>query len=132
MKKSFFGYFLRKPIADEIAWFKSNENIAGYASLDGFIVINPYSKLSALEIQSVCRNEAIRLFLRNANIVPRIKLTEKQINFFLKTPYQDNPVEMKKTIIARIIANDPSAQDYTKKQKSVADTILKMAQQNEK
>ncbi len=131
MKKSYFGYLLRQPFKNENEWFKNNLNIAGYASQDGFIVINPHTKRNLCEIDSVCINEAIRLFMREANITPKIKLTNKQLNFFSGTAYEGNLIEMKKTIISRIIAGDPSAQNFTKAQKEVADTILKMAKKNE-
>ena len=131
MKKSYFGYLLRQPYKNENEWFKNNLNIAGYASQDGFIVINPHTKKNLYEIESVCINEAIRLFMRDANITPKIKLTKKQLNFFNGTAYEGNSIEMKKTIISRIIAGDPSAQNFTKVQKEVANTILKMAKKNE-
>lgn len=132
MIKSYFGYFSRKPIQEEILWFRENQNITGYASDDGFIVINPFSTLNKKEITSVYINEALRLFMRDHKINPKIKLTKKQINFFVGTAYEGRIIETKQTIVARIIAGDPSAQDVTPTQRMVANEICNLALENAK
>lgn len=131
MNRSYFGYSTRIANKAEFLWFKSNLNISGYASEDGKIVINPFATLSKDELDAVCINEAIRLFMREHKIEPRIRLTQKQLNFFRGTAYEGNNSELKKTIIARIVSGDPSAQDFTTHQKGVANEIHKLAQQNE-
>jgi hypothetical protein len=132
MIKSYFGYFSRKPVQEEILWFRENQNITGYASDDGCIVINPFSTLNKKEITSVCINEALRLFMRDHKINPKIKLTKKQTNFFIGTAYEGRIIETKQTIVARIIAGDPSAQDVTPTQRMVANVIYNLALENAK
>ncbi len=132
MIKSYFGYFSRKPVQEEILWFKKNQSITGYASDDGFIVINPFSTLNKKEIAAVCINEALRLFMRDHKINPKIKLTKKQTNFFMGTAYEGKIIETKQTIVARIIAGDPSAQDVTLTQRMVANEICRLAVKNAK
>jgi hypothetical protein len=131
MIKSYLGYSLREPNPEEILWFRKNPNITGYASDDGCIVTNPYTTLNKSELEAVCINEAIRLFMREHRIEPKIRLTQKQLNFFRGTAYEGNNSELKKTIISRIVSGDPSAQDFTAHQKRVANEIHKLAQQNE-
>lgn len=128
MKRSYFGYTIRIANEAEISWFESNLNISGYASDDGKIVINPFTTLCKDELDAVCINEAIRLFMREHKIVPRIRPTKRQLSFFRGTAYEGNNGELKKTIIARIVSGDPSAQDFTPHQKRVANEIQKLAQ----
>ena len=89
MSNSYFGYPLREAAQEELLWFRANLNIAGYACDDGFIVINPFSSLSEREINAVCINEAIRLFMRAYQINPNIELTPMQTSFFKGTAYED-------------------------------------------
>jgi hypothetical protein len=132
MMKSYFGYRLRKANEEEVLWLSKNPSVAGYASDDGYIVINPFSTLNKNEVNSVCINEALRLFMRDHQITPRIKITKKQKNFFMGTAYEGRVIETKQTIVARIIAGDPSAQDVTPTQRMVANEIFKLAVENEK
>jgi hypothetical protein len=124
---NYFGYQIREPFEEERKWFLNNLQVTAYASDDLFIVINPYTKLNSTEMNSVCINEAIRLFMRENKIVPKISLTKEQKNFFINTPYEGKKVEIRQTIIARIIAKDPSAQNFTKKQFKLANEILNLA-----
>jgi hypothetical protein len=130
MANSYFGYSLRRANKEETLWFEANRNISGYASNDRFIVISPFSTLNEKEIEGVCVNEAIRLFMWEHQINPQIELTQKQINYFKGTAYENKDNESKQTIIARIISGDPSALDYTDNQKNVANEIYKLAVKN--
>lgn len=130
MVSSHFGYQQREANQEESEWFEANANISGYASDDGYIVINPFSNLSKKELEGVCINEAIRLFMREHEISPKIQLTQLQTDFFKGTAYEGMPDAAKQTIIARIISGDPSALDYTTHQKKVANEIYKMAMKN--
>jgi DNA-binding sugar fermentation-stimulating protein len=130
LRHSYFGYTTRKSNDEENCWFKKNISISGFASEDKFIVLNPYAKLNSIEMNAVCLNEAIRLFMRDKTITPKIKLTKRQIDFFKNTAYEGCIMEMKQTIIARIISGDPSAQNFTPSQRKVADEIYTLAQNN--
>lgn len=130
MIKSYFGYFLRKATQEEERWFRVNQNVSGYASDDGRIVANPFSMLSEKELEGVCINEAIRLFMREHQINPKIELTKMQIDFFKGTAYEGRVDAARQSVIARIISGDPSALDYTAHQKKVAYEIYKLAVKN--
>lgn len=130
MIKSYFGYFPRKATQEEERWFRVNQNISGYASDDGCIVTNPFTVLSEKELEGVCINEAIRLFMREHEINPKIELTQLQSDSFKGTAYEGMSDAARQTIIARIISGDPSALDCTAHQKKVADEIYKMAMKN--
>lgn len=130
MTETYFGYQLRRATNEESLWFGVNRNISGYASDDGCIVINPFSTLSEKELEGVCINEAIRLFMREHQINPKIELTQMQADFFKGTAYENMADAARQTIIARIISGDPSALDYTAHQKKVANEIYKLAVKN--
>ena len=130
MGQNYFGYTTRCPTCEENSWFKMNITITGFASEDRFIVLNPFAVLNQVETNAVCLNEAIRLFMRDKSITPKIRLTKQQIDFFINTEYQDHIIEMKQTIVARIISGDPSAQNFTPSQKKIADEIYRLAQNN--
>lgn len=130
MVKNYFGYKQRAAYQEELEWFKANENVSGYASDDGHIVLNPFSNLSEKELEGVCMNEAIRLFMRENQINPKIELTQMQADFFKGTTYEGMTDAVKQSIIARIISGDPSALDYTDHQKKVANQIHKLALRN--
>lgn len=109
--KNYFtlGYEIRKPYQSEDDYFRKNPTVAGMAAEDGKIILNPYSNLSEDELGSVATNEAYRLFMRENEIVPNIKLSEEQLKQFANTPYKNMERETKQTIIARILSGDPSA-----------------------
>lgn len=130
MVKSYFGYKQRAAYQEESKWFEANKNVSGYASDDGYIVINPFSSLNEKEIEGVCINEATRLFMRENQINPKIELTQMQIDFFKGTAYEGMTDAIMQSIIARIISGDPSALDYTDHQKKVANEIYKLALRN--
>lgn len=129
---NYFGYRIRKPYPEEAEWFSKNLNIAAYSSDDYFIVINPYLKLNSAERNSLCINEGARLFMRKNKIIPKIRLTNEQKKYFKGTVYEGNSIAVRQTIIARIIAKDPSAKNITKKQIAIANEIIELAERNSK
>ena len=98
----------KKLYSGEDKYFKENPNVTGMMTEDNKVIINPYSNLSDEEKQVVIRNEIIRLNFKNNNIIPNIKITDKQREFFKNTPYETNEDAMKQTIMARVLTNDPS------------------------
>lgn len=106
-----FGYKVRKKLfPGEIEFFKKNPNTPGYASFEtDSIVLNPFTSLDAKQLSSLVDNEAIRLKMNKDKFVPsEFSFTPEQKQFFSKTSYNDNPVAMRQTILARIYANDNS------------------------
>jgi len=116
----YLGFRVRPPFPSECSWFAEHPEIAGYASEDGCIVINPEAKLNSSQIECVCLNEAYRLLMHRWKIVPKISLTSKQRESFRGTSYFDNEDALKQTIIARILANDSSAGKITDEQRGYA------------
>jgi hypothetical protein len=119
-------YGIRDPFPGELDYFKKNPTVSGMATEDNKIILNPFAALKPEEFQSVAENEAIRLFLKQKGIVPDFTLTKDQTKFFKGTEYEKNTEEAKKTLLARILTGDPSAQATTKEQRDFADKIKGM------
>jgi hypothetical protein len=131
--KSYFGYPKREPTKDESDWFKKNQKVGGRAVFeDGTIILNPYSKLSDVEKDSVAKNEGLRLWMNNNDVTPNIKITDEQKNAFVGTEYgkKGNEKFLKQTIISRIVSGDPSSL-ATEEQKKEAERIIKMTEQKQ-
>jgi hypothetical protein len=96
------------------------------ATEDNAIILNPFSKLSDQEKQSVAKNEAIRLWLKKNNVQPQFNLTPEQFKFFRNTEYgqSKDATPLKQTIIARILTGDPSVGNVTPMQKQWADWVM--------
>ena len=107
-------------------FFKNNPKVSGMAADDDKVILNPFSKLSLEEKQAVIQNENLRIFMRQNNVIPQVKITPEQKKFFNKTPYQNNEDAIKQTVIARFLSGDPSIQ-YTKEQKNEATRISTLA-----
>ena len=97
-------------------FFAGNPNVGGMAADDNQIVLNPYSKLKDTEKQSVALNEAYRLKMRQQNIIPEFALTPEQETTFRGTPYEQNPLEARRSLVARMLTGDPSAGRVTPEQ----------------
>jgi hypothetical protein len=121
------GYATRPATRAERDWFSRNLRVAGYAAEDRAIVLNPCRKLSKQERRSVCLNEAIRLLMREWSVVPEVALTKKQLSLFRGTAYQDDDAALRQTVIARIIAGDPSSGAPTAEQLGYANCFRQIA-----
>jgi hypothetical protein len=120
------GYQTRGLFAGEDTYFKQNPNVAGMATEDGKIIINPYSTLSNTEKKAVVKNEAFRLYMRENNVVPNFAITPQQKEAFKNTEYGGNETALKQTIVARILTGDTSAL-ATPEQKAEAKRIQQQA-----
>ena len=105
---------IRTPYDSELKYFKSNPNVAGMAAEDDAVILNPFSKNSEEQQRAVTMNEKARVYMRANNITPDYELTEQQKEKF--KDYGDIG-NIKRTIAARILTNDPSALDMTEAQK---------------
>ena len=115
-------------------YFKSNPQVSGMAwggglnnsdpSIPRSVVLNPYSKLSPQESNSVIQNEKIRHQMDESKwssdfeITPEQKIWSKQLG-----AYATNPQKLRETIVARLASNDyvPSP---TNEQKQLANTFM--------
>jgi hypothetical protein len=124
-KKVLNRYEIRQPYESESLYFKMNPKVSGMASEDNRIVLNPYSQLSQSESDAVAKNEGIRLYLRENQINPDFEVTENQKQYFNNTPYSDDDLAVRHTILARILSGDPSIKEVTPRQRIWADWIAK-------
>lgn len=115
---------MRDPYESELKFFKSRPEVAGMATEDNKIILNPYTKLSKQEQQAVANNEALRLFMKATKVAPDFKLTPEQTEFFKNTEYEKDPIAAKQTILARILSGDPSAKNVTAEQQKAAQDLL--------
>jgi hypothetical protein len=116
-------FFVRRPSPDELTWFKVNPDIAGYASEDNYVVLNPFSKLTITESASIVINEGVRLMMRAFKLAPHFQITATQRKRFSNTIYESNSISLCETILARIIAGDPSSENPTELQLGYAQAI---------
>jgi len=125
-RPSVYGVEQRDPYESELEFFRKNPSVAGMASEDNRIVINPFSKLSEKELDAVRMNEAARVYMRSMSL-PRFSLTKEQSETLSGTEYGNaKSSDRKATVIARIISGDPSAGKATDEQRSVAAMVMQM------
>jgi len=120
--QTFFGYETREPYPDELKYFRNNPAVSGMATEDGRIIFNPFSQ--GVNRESVGRNEAARLWLRQNKVDPSFDMTQKQQSFFVGTPYEKDSLSAKHSILGRIISGDNSAMDITENQRKWADWLM--------
>jgi len=108
-KNKVYGFEVRQPFNMELNYFNENPNVAGMATEDNRIILNPNSKLNKQQKDAVLKNEASRLHMRSMGTTPQFELTPQQVESFKGTPYEGNPDAMKQTIVGRIISGDSSA-----------------------
>ena len=114
--KGIYGVGLRDQLfPGEDEYFKANPHVAGMAADDNKVIINPYSKISEKEKESVMLNEAARVHMRNKLIdAPNYDLTPEQTEKF--GSYSQDINDIRQTIAARILSGDPSAGQPTQAQ----------------
>jgi hypothetical protein len=126
----------REPEKGELSFFKKRPEVAGMATEDNKILLNPFSKNKPSEQQAVAKNEALRLFMKIQKINPEFELTQEQQDFFKGTEYGSDPQAAKQTILARILSGDPSAKNASPEQlnaaKELESTIMQFAPRGQK
>ena len=108
-----WGYNMRAPYAPEDAFFKGRPEVGGMAAEDGSIVINPYSPLDRSERDSVARNEAARLFMRDNKFDLDFEISPNQRAYFDGTEYEGRDNDIRSTLLARALTGDKSAGELT-------------------
>jgi hypothetical protein len=119
------GVQMRKPYEGEIKYFKENPKVAGMATEDGKVILNPYTNLRPDEYQSVATNESARLLIKKEpSLRPDFELTDQQMRFLDSTTYRNaSDADRKATIAARILSGDPSAGVPTPEQQVYVETL---------
>jgi hypothetical protein len=126
-KGGYVTELMREPVDTELEYFKNNPTVAGMATEDNKVILNPYSKLSPKEKEAVALNEAARVKMRtNPELTPNFELTPEQTKFLNSNTYSKaSDTDRKATIAARILSGDPSAGTPTKEQLKFVDTLKK-------
>lgn len=117
-------YGVRDPYKSELEFFKKRPEVAGMATDDSKIILNPFSTLSKNELNSVLQNEALRIFMRQNEVNPSFDLTKSQMEAFRGSEYENDSNASKQTILARILTGDPSAKDASLDQTIEAQSIM--------
>lgn len=129
------GYPIVEPDEELLKWFKENPQTAGMQWGAGkndsptdtprSIVLNPFSKLSKEQQMAVAKNEAIRHFIDEKQIIPKFNLTPEQEKSFAGTQYGkiEDKTPLKQSILARILTGDESAGKITPMQQKWADWV---------
>jgi hypothetical protein len=108
----------------EESYFKANPNVAGMATEDNYVVLNPYSNLSPQQQSSVKANEAARLYMRQFG-TPDVSLTNEQQANLAGTTYANAPKEAQQaTILARVLSKDKSGGIPTMEQSEAIKNML--------
>lgn len=113
--------YIRDPFESELEFFKKNKHVGGMATEDGKVILNPFSSLSPAEKEAVALNESARLYLRRIG-APSFSLTDAQKSKFKEYGSED---DIKSTIAARILSNDPSVSDATDQQIKYVNRFLR-------
>ncbi len=120
-----YGVDERKPFESETKYFQANPHVAGMAAEDDRVVINPFSRLSPQELNSVRLNEAARIHMRRGQ-APTFDLTPQQAQFLDTTAYKGaKDADRKGTIAARLLSGDPSAGTATQQQSEYVKALRK-------
>ena len=80
------------------------------------ITINPDIMGDTRDALAVAYNEAYRVLMEQNDFEPQAEPTEEQVQFFADTAYANDPLQMKRTITARIATYDTSVPNPTPEQ----------------
>ena len=80
------------------------------------ITINPDIMGDNRDALAVAYNEAYRVLMEQNDFEPQAEPTEEQVQFFADTAYANDPLQMKRTITARIATYDTSVPNPTPEQ----------------
>jgi len=129
------GYPIVEPDEELLKWFKENPQTTGMQWGAGknesptdtprSIVLNPFSNLSKEQQMAVAKNEAIRHFIDEKQIIPKFNLTPEQEKAFAGTQYGkiEDKAPLKQSILARILTGDKSVGTITPMQQKWADWL---------
>ena len=105
----------REPTVSEREFFKSRPEVAGMATDDNAVILNPYSTLKPEQKDAVLLNERARVYMRSSGSRPDFPLTPEQRTQF--KDYSKDEQDIRETIAARAFSGDPSA-NATQEQKA--------------
>ena len=105
------GIPMREPFKGELDYFRKNPSVAGMATEDNKVIINPFTQLNEQQKRAVAINEAARVWMRTKKeYAPDFSLTKEQEQFLDTTTYRNaQESDRLATIAARLLSNDTSA-----------------------
>ena len=121
LNKKRFAAPVREPHRGESDYFRGNPSVAGMATEDGAVTLNPFINLTGENRQSVIDNETARVFMRGFK--PSFALTDEQRSAF--AAYSKDEQDVRDTIAARIFSGDPSAGTPTPEQLKFVEELRK-------
>ncbi len=108
------GVPLRELYRSEDIFFRNNGCVAGMATEDGAVILNPHSALTSLQMEAVLLNEASRVVMtRDARWRPVFDLTPDQSVAFAS---YGSINDIRATIVGRLLSGDSSALTPTSEQ----------------
>lgn len=96
------------------------------------IVINPKCFKDDRDCLCVAFNERFRIAMEQYGFEPQSEPTDKQRRFFADTAYADDEVQLRRTILARILTLDTSVKDPTDEQLQEAVAFLQEFKRRER
>jgi hypothetical protein len=110
----------RPPYSGEANYFAANPNVAGMATEDKKVILNPHSQLTPEQQGAVAKNEGFRLQL---NQTPAFKAPQYGQGL-LGGHYERDPAAARQTIAARVASGDKSARATPEQQSWVYRFLL--------
>jgi len=114
---------VRNTYASEESFFKSNPGVAGMATEDQAVVLNPLRNFTANELDSVVRNERVRLLISSGKI-PKPTFEPSKSQRKALGGYSGSSDDFLATIAARAASGDPSIGSVTNQQKAYVDSYV--------
>jgi len=96
------------------------------------IVINPSTFRNKKDAMCVAFNERFRIAMEQYGFEPQSEPTDRQRRFFSDTAYADDEVQLRRTILARILTLDTSVKDPTDEQLQEAVAFLQEFKRRER
>ena len=96
------------------------------------IVINPSTFKNEKSALCVAMNERFRIAMEQYGFEPQSEPTDRQRRFFADTAYADDEVQLRRTILARILTLDTSVKDPTDEQLQEAVAFLREFKRRER
>ena len=96
------------------------------------IIINPSTFKNEKSALCVAMNERFRIAMEQYGFEPQSEPTDRQRRFFADTAYADDEVQLRRTILARILTLDTSVKDPTDEQLQEAVAFLQEFKRRER
>lgn len=96
------------------------------------IIINPSTFRNEKSALCVAMNERFRIAMEQYGFEPQSEPTDRQRRFFADTAYADDEVQLRRTILARILTLDTSVKDPTDEQLQEAVAFLQEFKRRER